>query len=70
MGIVYLIEVTSQPRATANLHMREPRKPLPPQTTIFLAAEAMMVGELVSSFTSLRNYEEIREELRSLRPST
>jgi hypothetical protein len=32
-----LIDVTSQPLATADLHIREPRKPLPPQTTIFLA---------------------------------
>lgn len=39
------MEVTSQPRATANLQMREPRKPLPPQTTSFLAAALdMMCG--------------------------
>lgn len=31
----YLMEVTSQSLATAALHMRLPRKPLPPQTTIF-----------------------------------
>jgi hypothetical protein len=30
----YLIEVTSQPRATADLQMRDPRKPFPPATTI------------------------------------
>jgi hypothetical protein len=39
MVVIYLMEVTSQPRATANLQIREPRKPLPPQTTIFLAAD-------------------------------
>ena len=32
-----LTEVTSQPLATADLHIREPRNPLPPQTTNFLA---------------------------------
>ena len=30
---VYLIEVTSQPRATADLHILDPRNPFPPQTT-------------------------------------
>ena len=29
-----LIEVTSQPLVTAALHILEPRKPFPPQTTI------------------------------------
>lgn len=33
------MDVTSQPRATAYLQIREPRKPLPPQTTSFLAAD-------------------------------
>lgn len=41
-----LMDVTSQPRATAYLQIREPRKPLPPQTTSFFAAafdaDAMM----------------------------
>ena len=41
-----LMDVTSQPRATAYLQLREPRKPLPPQTTSFFAAafdaDAMM----------------------------
>lgn len=32
----YLMLVTSQSRATAALHILLPRKPLPPQTTIFL----------------------------------
>ena len=36
---MYLMDVTSQPRATAYLQIREPRKPLPPQTTSFLAAD-------------------------------
>jgi hypothetical protein len=30
----YLIEVTSQPLATADLQMREPRNPFPPATTM------------------------------------
>jgi hypothetical protein len=34
----YLIEVTSQPLATAYLHIREPRKPFPPHTTSRLEA--------------------------------
>lgn len=42
--MVYLMEVTSQPLATANLQMREPKKPLPPQTTIFLAADLDMAN--------------------------
>ena len=36
--VTCLIEVTSHPRATAYLQIREPRKPLPPQTMSFLAA--------------------------------
>ena len=40
--IKYLIEVTSQPRATADLHILDPRNPLPPQTTRrFVAAVAI-----------------------------
>lgn len=39
----YDIEVTSQPRATAYLHILEPRKPLPPQTTSFLVAVAIVL---------------------------
>jgi hypothetical protein len=30
---MYLIEVTSHPLATADLHILDPRNPLPPQTT-------------------------------------
>lgn len=37
-GISYLIDVTSQPLATADLHILEPKNPLPPQTTIRFAA--------------------------------
>ena len=40
-----LIEVTSQPRATADLHILDPKKPPPPQTTIRF--EAAMLIELV-----------------------
>lgn len=39
----YLIDVTSQPLATAYLHILEPRNPLPPHTIIFLAAVFDMV---------------------------
>ena len=35
---IYLIEVTYQPRATADLHIRDPRNPLPPATTSFFFA--------------------------------
>lgn len=38
MFALYLIDVTSQPLATAYLHILEPRNPLPPQTIIFFAA--------------------------------
>jgi hypothetical protein len=30
----YLIDVTSQPLATADLQIRDPRKPFPPATTM------------------------------------
>ena len=39
----YLIEVTSHPLATADLQIREPRKPLPPATTRrFLTLDAIV----------------------------
>jgi hypothetical protein len=41
-GVVYLTDVTSQLRATAARQIREPRKPLPPKTTILFVAD--MVG--------------------------
>jgi hypothetical protein len=48
------MEVTSQPLATAALHIREPKNPFPPQTISFFVAA--MVHELlkmkVSSETS------------------
>ena len=40
------MEVTSQPLLTAALHIREPRKPLPPQTTSRLAAVIVLGSEL------------------------
>ena len=43
---VNLMEVTSQPLLTAALHIREPRKPLPPQTTSRLAAVIVLGSEL------------------------
>lgn len=44
-GKLYLIEVTSQPLATAALQMREPRKPFPPATTNFRLAAWAMTGQ-------------------------
>ena len=46
---IYLIEVTSQLRATAALQILLPKNPLPPQTTslFFAGVEAML--ELLSS---------------------
>lgn len=35
----YLTDVTSQLRATAARQIREPRKPLPPKTTILFVAD-------------------------------
>lgn len=44
-GRMYLIDVTSQPLATAYLQILDPRKPLPPQTTSFLVtADVDMVA--------------------------
>lgn len=40
----YLIEVTCQPRATAYLQIREPRKPFPPQTMMRFADMTKPVG--------------------------
>jgi hypothetical protein len=38
--VTYLIDVTSQFLATAALQILLPKKPFPPQTTIFLLADA------------------------------
>lgn len=38
-GWLYLTEVTSQWRATAARQIREPRKPLPPKTTILFVVD-------------------------------
>ena len=47
-GVAYLTLVTSHPRATADLHIRDPRKPLPPATTIrFFAACAMSEAAVI-----------------------
>ena len=43
MGEGYLIDVTSHPLFTAALHILDPRKPLPPQTTSFLEADILGV---------------------------
>lgn len=48
----YLMLVTSQSRAIAALHMRLPRKPLPPQTTSFFFAAAAMFGSVHSNVGS------------------
>jgi len=39
-AVTYLIDVTSQFLATAALQILLPKKPFPPQTTIFLLADA------------------------------
>jgi hypothetical protein len=46
-GSAYLIEVTSQFRATAALQILLPRKPFPPHTTIFLLADAVAADEAI-----------------------
>ena len=39
------MDVTSQPRATADLQMRDPKKPFPPATTmLFLTFADMVIG--------------------------
>jgi hypothetical protein len=43
----YLIEVTSQFRATAALQILLPKKPFPPHTTIFLLADAVAADEAI-----------------------
>ena len=46
----YLMEVMSHPLATPALHIRDPRKPLPPATTtFFLTVEAILRGVLSGS---------------------
>ncbi len=40
-GRACLMEVTSQPRATANLQMRVPRKPFPPHTMILFTTDML-----------------------------
>lgn len=39
----YLIDVTSHPRATACLQIRDPKKPVPPQTTSFFKADMVVL---------------------------
>lgn len=41
-----LIDVTFQPRATAYLQIRDPRKPFPPHTTSFFAADMVQEASL------------------------
>jgi hypothetical protein len=43
----YLIDVTSQFLATAALQILLPKKPFPPQTTIFLLADAVAADEAI-----------------------
>lgn len=54
-----LMLVTSQLRATAALQMREPRKPLPPQTTSFFFAAAVeaMICAILALKSAARRYE-------------
>lgn len=44
------MDVTSHPLLTAALHIRDPRKPLPPQTTRRLAADMMSESEVTLGF--------------------
>lgn len=44
----YLMETTSQSRATAALHILLPRKPLPPHTMSFFFAAAAAPGAAIS----------------------
>ena len=44
---IYLIDTTSQSLATAALQILLPKKPLPPQTTIFRLAEADAAAEAI-----------------------
>lgn len=44
------MDVTSHPLLTAALHIRDPRKPLPPQTTRRLAADMMSDYEVAPGF--------------------
>jgi hypothetical protein len=56
----YLIEVTSQPRATADLQMREPKKPLPPATTSFFLAAPEAAEDMLGSASTLQASERMR----------
>lgn len=49
-GYACLMDVTSHPLLTAALHIRDPRKPLPPQTTRRLAADMMADYEVTLGF--------------------
>jgi hypothetical protein len=44
-GHACLMDVTSHPLLTAALHIRDPRKPFPPQTTRRLAADMISDSE-------------------------
>ena len=46
-GGAYLTEVTSQLRATAARQIREPRKPLPPKTTMRFVADMVASSRYV-----------------------
>lgn len=48
-----LIEVTSHPRATADLQILDPRKPLPPATTSFCLAAVVDIAPTVALFVLL-----------------
>jgi hypothetical protein len=62
----YLIEVTSHPLATADLQIREPRKPLPPATTRrFLTLDAISGAVTKATLELNKQLEPILPWLRS-----
>lgn len=48
------MDVTSQPRATANLQIRDPRKPFPPQMTTFLTELEVDAVDIFGSISDIR----------------
>jgi hypothetical protein len=53
-GVTNVIEVTSQPRVTADLHILDPKNPPPPQTIIRFAADMlhwMVEGDLEANMS-------------------
>jgi hypothetical protein len=67
----HLILVTSHPLATADLHMREPRNPVPPATTSFFLAAEDAISPVTSPSTasgSLRSCKRVMKTCVSCLP--